>query len=330
MLVDADEIVHTPGEAVNWNESRYIDFWDAASGVGGWIRIGNRPNAQYSEMTVCIYLPDGRVAFNFERAPIDENGLTAGGQTWEIVEPWRENRVIYRGEVILLDDPWALGDPKTAFTQSPRAEADIDVRCLSAGLDAVLGKDQDHIDLIFLPGQTDFHYQHLARTVGTIRIGDDEWQVDGRGGKDHSWGPRNWHAKIWLRWLIAASDDANGFMLTRAVGPTKKTRSGFVLDDGVFHVVDEFDMRNTYAGAPHFELRKVEAEIRSGDRVWSAVGTPRNWLPARHRQHNEAGDLAVLRIVKSPVDWELDGRAGIGHTEYHDIMEDGRPVGLHD
>ena len=72
-------------------------------------------------------------------------------------------------------------------------------------------------------------------SVYRMRCGGREWAVDGRGGKDHSWGPRNWHAKIYLRWLIASFDDHHGFMLVRAVGPTKKTRSGFVWDAGRFH-----------------------------------------------------------------------------------------------
>ena len=63
--------------------------------------------------------------------------------------------------------------------------------------------DQTQELLIFLPGQADFHYQHMTRVVGTIRLGDGVHNVDGRGGKDHSWGSRNWHAKIYLRWLIA-------------------------------------------------------------------------------------------------------------------------------
>jgi len=75
------------------------------------------------------------------------------------------------------------------------------------GLDAVMGSDQAHIHRIFLPGQADWHYQHLCRVRGTVRIGDQAFEVDGRGGKDHSRGPRNWLAKIYLRWLIAFSDD---------------------------------------------------------------------------------------------------------------------------
>src|SRR5262245_4423879 len=175
-----------------------------------------------------------------------------------------------------------------------------------------MGSDQDHIDLIFLPGQADFHYQHLVHTTGTVQVGDQVWDIDGLGGKDHSWGPRNWHAKIYLRWIIASADDDHGFMLVRAVGPTKKTRSGFYWDEGRFHVIDDFDMVNTYAGAPNYELRRVELAMRSGERSWSAVGVPQGWVPLRHRQPAD-GRVALLRIVKSPAEWTFgDGRRGAG------------------
>jgi hypothetical protein len=330
-LVDADEGVHEVGAASNWNESRYVDFWDAGQRLGGWFRIGNRVNEAHAEMSACLYLPDGRVAFFFERPSITTNTLRAGSQSWEILEPWRANRVLYSGDVLLLDDAWSLTDPKAAFRSAPRAHAEVDLVCRSTGLATVMGSDQDHIDRIFLPGQADLHYQHLARSSGTVRVGDQFWRFrDAGGGKDHSWGVRNWHAKIYLRWLIASVDDDHGFLLVRGVGPTKQTRSGFVLNEGQFHLVDDFEMANEYAGAPHYELRRVQLQIRSGSRRWSAVGEPRAWLPLRHRQKNARGEDALLRIVKSPTDWQLQDRPAQGMCEYHDLIVDGRPVGLHD
>lgn len=331
-LTETDEGVHAPGDQVNWNESRYVDFWDASRRIGGWLRIGARPNARYAEMSACVYLPDGRVGFAFERAEIDGNGLTAGGQTWEIVEPWHTTRVRYEGAMPLLADPWGiLTDPKATFTAAPKATAAIDLECTTFGLGSTMGQDQDQHHLIFLPGQADFHYQHMAHVRGTIRLGDDTYTVDGRGGKDHSWGPRNWHAKIYLRWLTCCVDDDNGFMLTRAVGPTKQTRSGFVWAGGDFRVVDGYDMANHYAGAPHYELLRTEVTVRAGDVEWTAVGTPQSYLPARHRQTNDQGEEVVLRIVKQPTDWALaDGRTASGHLEYHDLLDAGVPVGLHE
>lgn len=330
-LVDADEGMHEVGTASNWNESRYIDFWDSRQRLGGWFRIGNRVNEGHAEMSASLNLPDGRTAFFFKRAAISANTLQVGGQSWEILEPWRANRVRYSGEVLLLDDAWTMTDPKRAFETAPRALAEVDLVCRSTGLETVMGSDQDHIDRIFLPGQADQHYQHLTRSTGTVRVGEQTWRiVDAGGGKDHSWGVRNWHAKIYLRWLIASIDDANGFLLVRGVGPTKQTRGGYVLDNGDFHLVDDFEMANEFASAPNFELRRVRLTIRSGKREWVAIGEPQAWLPLRHRQKNARGEEALLRIVKSPTNWIVDGRTAEGMCEYHDLMVDGRPVGLQD
>ncbi len=331
LLQDSDEYRHPIGPASNWNESRYIDFWDPTRRVGGWFRIGNRPNEQHAEMSACINLPDGRNAFMFARPAIVGNELEAGGQRWQIDSPWGRTRVGYRGEMLVLDDAWKLVDPKRAFNESPRVDASIELSTRAYGLGSVMGFDQDHIDRIFLPGQADFHYQHLIHTTGRVTVGDQTWFVDGRGGKDHSWGPRNWHAKIYLRWLIASFDDDHGFMLVRAVGPNKKTRSGYVWDRGRFHLVDDFEMRNEYAPGPHFELRKTALRIRGGGQEWVASGTPQAWVPLRHRQTDAQGKPALLRIVKSPTNWVAgDGRQGQGMCEYHDLMVDGRPIGIDD
>jgi hypothetical protein len=330
-LTDEDEGLHQPGEQINWNESRYVDFWDSAQRLGGWFRIGARPNAGYAEMSACVFLPDGRTAFAFDRASIEGNALRADGLSWRVERPWHANRVTFDATMSLFDDAWVLIDPKRAFARSPSAPAEIDLVCTTEGLDATMGQDQDQHHLIFLPGQADFHYQHLAHVTGSIRLGQTSYQVDARGGKDHSWGPRNWHAKIYLRWLICALDDDNGFMLVRAVGPTKQTRSGFVWVDREFRVVDDFEMANHYAGAPHYELQRTEVTVRAGDCAWTATGIPQRHLPLRHRQPNEAGEEATLRIVKQPTDWTFtDGRRAPGHLEYHDLMDDDVPVGLDD
>lgn len=331
LLGSDDEGVHTPGPEVNWNESRYVDVWDPVRRIGGWFRIGARPNARYAEMSACVYLPDGRVAFAFQRAEINGNELTAGGLEWAVPDPWRTNEVHFTGTMSLFDDGWALTDPKRAFAAAPKDHVEVRLTTTTQGLAATMGQDQDQHHLIFLPGQADFHYQHMARVQGTVEVGDTTYELDGHGGKDHSWGPRNWHAKIYLRWLTACLDDRNGFMLTRAVGPTKQTRSGFVLADGQFAVVDGFTMTNLYAGAPHYELQRVDVQVQAGDVSWGAVGTPQNHLPARHRQTNPEGEEAILRIVKMPTDWTFaDGRTGAGHLEYHDLVTDGVPVGLDD
>jgi len=330
-LTEVDEGTHDVGSDPSWNESRYVDFWDSSRRIGGWLRIGMRPNEGRAEVTACVYLPHGRTAFAFRRAPIDGNGLSAGGQSWEVVEPFERNRVRFDGDAMLLTDPWLLTDPAAARASSRVAPCSLELDVTSRGLAGVMGADQDDIGRIFLPGQADLHYQHLAWTTGQVRVGDTTYEVDGAGGRDHSWGARNWLAKIYLRWHTCVLEDGTGFMLMRAVGPTKQTRSGHVWSDGRFHLVDDFSMRNHYDEGPYYALRHVELTIRAAGRVWTATGTPATWLPLRHRHTEADGSTQLLRIVKSPTDWVWgDGRVGAGAVEYHDRMESGVPVGLHD
>lgn len=332
-LTIPDNYMHFPGPQSNWNESRYIDFYDTENQVGGWLRIGMRPNECFAEMSACVNLPDGRTAFHYERAPINGNSLNAGGQSWLIGDPFRSVVVNYAGPMTVLDDPWLLTDPKTAFTSSPRADVRISLRSETEGLDAVMGSDQDHIDQIFLPGQADWHYQHLCWTTGTITIDDTVYKINGAGGKDHSWGPRNWLAKIYLRWLIAATPDRSfGFMLQRAVGPTKEVLGGHIWENGTFRLADRIDINNSYETESPHRLIKTELTVQSGDRTWSATGTPQTWLPLRHRSADEHGNPALLRIVKSPTKWIFgDKRIGEGMCEIHDRIDDnGVPAGLHD
>lgn len=79
-LLPEDEYTHTPDAASNYNESMYFNVFDHASKVGGWFRLGNRPNEGYAEMSVCVYLPGGRVGFMFARPKISGNAeMNAGG-----------------------------------------------------------------------------------------------------------------------------------------------------------------------------------------------------------------------------------------------------------
>jgi hypothetical protein len=102
-LETSDDYLHAVDGDPNHNESRYYNFFDGTCGLGGWVRLGARPNEGYAEMTVCLYLPDGRVGFMFRRPRI-EGALAhdAGGLRFEVVEPFREHRVTYDGQVCML------------------------------------------------------------------------------------------------------------------------------------------------------------------------------------------------------------------------------------
>ena len=80
-LEPQDEYMHELGPEPNFNESMYINVFDPAHGLGGWFRMGNRANEGIAEMTVCLYLPDGRVGFMFKRPAITNNDALDAGVT---------------------------------------------------------------------------------------------------------------------------------------------------------------------------------------------------------------------------------------------------------
>ena len=175
------------------------------------------------------------------------------------------------------------------------------------------------------------HYEQLVAGKGTIRVGDEEWEIDGFGLRDHSWGPRYWQAPWYYRWLTANFGDDFGFMGSRvARRDGDGTRGGFVWEDGKLHLCHDFEIEHRLGGRRHATTRASRAvaalrRARSGrsparcstsSRCATAAPTP-------------TGDMLVTRISEGMTEWTLDdGRTGYGLSEYLDQIIDGDPVGL--
>ena len=55
-------------------------------------------------MTICVYLPDGRVGFMFKRPEVRTNdAFDSAGMRFEVVEPFEHLKVSYSGKVVMLD-----------------------------------------------------------------------------------------------------------------------------------------------------------------------------------------------------------------------------------
>src|SRR5258705_1862523 len=106
VLLDGDDLMHPNTGEANFNESAYYNFYDRACRLGAFVRLGNRPNEGYAEMTVCLYLPDGTAAFMYQRPAIADNArFAAGGLSFTDETPLREHIVRYAGPRCLLARP---------------------------------------------------------------------------------------------------------------------------------------------------------------------------------------------------------------------------------
>jgi hypothetical protein len=133
-IVPEDDFTHPLGPEPNFNESMYFNFFDRERSIGGFLRLGNRANEGHAEMTVIVYLPDGRVLFIFKRPEIENNdAFDAGGCRFEVLEPTETLRTVYQGSVLELEEPRKMADPKRAFAESPRKRIHLDLLHQAAG-----------------------------------------------------------------------------------------------------------------------------------------------------------------------------------------------------
>jgi hypothetical protein len=321
--------MHELGPESNFNESMYFNIYDPAQNIGGWFRLGNRANEGTGEMTVCLYLPDGRVGFMYKRPEVHTNdAFDAAGMKFTVVEPFERLDVEYSGKVVMLTDPLQMADPKKAFTENPYEECELRIE-YSRVSDMFGGEpDEPHEK----PGEefAKGHYEQLISGSGSIRIGDEEWDVRGFGLRDHSWGPRYWQAPWYYRWLTANFGPDFGFMGSRvARRDSDGTRGGFVWDGEKLHLCRDFEMTTGWEGEDSYH-QTIEAVLRSDDKEWKVTGRVLNLIPLRNRRPDpNTGDMLVTRISEGMTEWTLDdGRVGYGLSEYLDQIIDEKPVGL--
>jgi len=329
-LDPADEYMHALEDASNFNESMYFNVYDPKAQIGGFFRLGNRANEGKAEMTTCVYLPDGRVAFMFDRPAIDSNdAFDAGGMRFDVVEPFKALDVSYDGKAIILEDPLVLADPRRAFTESPwsTVRAELAFR----GVSPMYGGEPVQDDGSPIPesgeGFARGHYEQHVGATGTIAVGDETWTVDGLGLRDHSWGPRFWQSPWWYRWLTANLGEDFGFMLSIVASRDGKRRiGGMVLRDGAYEHVTDATIETTWTGEDLYH-QAIRATATTASQTYEIEGTVLNLAPLRNRRTSPDGEELLTRISEGLTEWRCEGRVGHGLSEYLDQIVDGKPVG---
>lgn len=321
-----DELPHPPGPAPNFNESVYLNGFDANTGVGGWMRIGNRVNEGYAEMSVCLYLPDNRIACSFGRPTICSNDqFSAGGLTYEVIEPFRTLAIRYQGELTIVTDPEALRDPQSLFAHGPRLPGEV--RLEFAAESPVHGGAPAHERVQTMYGR-DFslgHFNQHGRIAGELRVGDEVHPVAGGGWRDHSWGPRYWQAIYYYRLFLANFPDGDGFMLLKITDRSGHARRvGVLLIDGQYEEITDLDVLTEWSDRQ--DPRRVRLGVRTASRKAVITAEILNLAPLRNRRKAN-GEMLVSRIAEGHTRFTWDGKQGFGMTEYIERIEESRLAG---
>lgn len=329
-LAPEDEYQHVPESASNFNESAYYNLYDAKIGLGGWFRIGNRVNEGYAEVSICLYLPDGRVGFMYHRATITSNAeLRAGGAHFEVLEPFCRQRVSYRGELVILTDPAAMANPGKAFKHSPRARCAIalnyqGVSPLYGG--EALNPDGSPIGLDPQNAMARAHYEQHVRARGSINLGAHTWNIDGFGLRDHSWGPRYWQNIYWYRWLpISFGDDFGAMIMTIGLRDGSMDCGGMVFTNGEYDLITDAQIQSFWNDQYYQTGLRAAVTTERGEQ-FEFTGRVFSLIPLRNQRALPDGTLLSTRITEGMTEYRCNGRVGYGLSEYLDQIEDGKPV----
>jgi hypothetical protein len=311
-----------------FNESRYVHLIDGGQRIGGWFRIGQRANQGLSEMTACVYLPDGRLGFIFERpAAVSQGAVEAAGMRFDVQEPLHRTRLRYEGPLFVLGHGAAMEDPRTAFVPEARVDARIDLSFASiakAHGGELLGDDGGPFD----EGEGRYfaraHYDQSVMGAGTVQVGGERWDVRGFGLRDHSWGPRIWQAIPWYRWFPCTfgPDLAICLMVARQA-------SGELLETGFLHLgggglrhVSGIQLSTRYSDdGRHYPLGFTLSFTDEAGQRFDVQGETVACAPCRHWRKLPDGSTDKSRIMECMTRYTLDGRVGWGMAEYMDHLD---------
>ena len=312
-LKPEDEYPHEPGPESNFNESMYFNFFDPERGLGGFVRLGNRVNEEYAEMTVCLYLPDGRVLFGFERPEIKTNTtFDAGGLRFEVIEPTEKLRSVFRGELLELKEPRLMAQPDRAFAESPQVGVDLELVHEAAG--PLYGRagsrtEEDR------PAEQQFaraHYEQHTLVRGELRLeGEAPQPLHGHGLRDHSWGPRSWQAIEGYEWLTMNFGMELGAMVSVIRRPdSEPQQTGVLVREGEIDLIRNVSIEPEYEdnGLYHRALRVRFTTARK--QSYEIEGTVRSFIPLRHRRGGH-----LTHVGEGMTEWRWEGRTGYGMSE---------------
>lgn len=314
VLLDADDGFHQVGEEPTFNESAYFNFYDSRCRLGGFVRIGNRPNEGHAEMTVCLYLPNGSAAFMFWRPEIACNDrFDAAGLRFEPVVPFREHRISYTGACCLLERPLELLDPRRAFSENRHVPVTIDMRYLAlsppfGGEPAEQPPGGDGMQS-FARG----HFEQHGRAVGRVTIDSDVYELDGLGLRDRSWGPRTWQALRRYRWLTMNFGPDAGIAAALVVGRDGHELHGGYLFGATNRPLERVSIETI--AEPHTGLHdRLDVSLSTTDGSRERItGRVLSMVPLRNRR-----DGVTTRIAEGLTEWTWGGRVGYGWSEYLD------------
>jgi hypothetical protein len=184
-----------------WNESVFVDWYDRDGTNAGHCRIGWHPNQDRLWMWLFLYNGEEWVAIEETRLPLARLKLPkiAYDDGWGLrfsyrtIEPLRAAHLEASG----------FGRVVTGRRTGMILPVEVALDVSTVGPAHSLGESS-------VPGHSDEtlstnRFEQPVRVAGSYGIAGDVRAIEGRGERDHSWGPRLWNMQ-W-RFMVVNGDD---------------------------------------------------------------------------------------------------------------------------
>jgi len=185
-----------------WNQSVYFNFYDPASRIGCFIRIGILEN-QRETNSWFLFFRDGRPLFArcnmnlpYTDQRIGTTGLDVAGMRVEALVPLSKARIRFADPTFEVDLLWDA--------MLPMHDA---IRASMSGDDDAFAKE-----MMFI------HMEGPCQVSGRIRVRSEPWtEIAGTGFRDLAVGPRNWDYLQHYRLAWPIFDDGMSIVATHGV-----------------------------------------------------------------------------------------------------------------
>ncbi|HVO46805.1 MAG TPA: hypothetical protein VMT29_10770 [Steroidobacteraceae bacterium] len=313
-LLPEDDYMHPLSEHPQHNESMFFNFFDTRQGLGGFVRIGNRANEQHAEMTLCVFLPGGDVLMQWGKPRIDSNErFDAAGMKMRVIEPGRRLGVSFAGKAVRIRNPDDMREPGKAMRNNPAFDCRLELE--ASGTGPMIGDREGSVDaVIFLEGVG--HYQQPMSYRGELVVGNDRWELNALGVRDHSWGPRIWHSiyrdrSLWLTSGPQLTVIACKTWLDSAKPPDEM---GCVIENGRVTRLRSITMRSHFRPGTYYH-DEVRLDVVDVDgRPMSFDGKVLTYVPLRHRREGQE----TVYLGQAMTSFTFGKQTILGLSEYFD------------
>lgn len=179
---------HKPSQDPSWQESDCYWFYDPAQGVGGFHRIGQKPNRNTGQLMLFVFKVGGE-RFVLNSAPRNELELTPDSRQ-------------ARKQIVGSHTAESLGAGRMRYIwDEPESSASLEFyesfykprNWPAAGANSA--RFEQSIN-------SDGHLECGGRLRGTVRIGRSSYEIDALAHRDRSWGNRHASAPMMHRYRM--------------------------------------------------------------------------------------------------------------------------------